>query len=155
MQKPLAESFVVMSQIMLPSQANFEGNIHGGEVIKLMDTCAYAAARLHAQTNIVTARVDEVEFFKPIYIGEMVICKAQLIFVGRTSLLVSATVDVQNLDSGEPPQQALHAYFTMVALDKEGRPTPVPPLIINTPEERKIFDEGRKRYEMYKSLMAK
>lgn len=143
-----------VSHVMLPSQANYAGNIHGGEIMKMMDTVAYVVARKHARSNVVTARVDELKFHLPIYIGELVTCKGQLVFVGKSSLEVFVDVEVEDLDSDLPPKKALTAYFTMVALDKKGKPTLVPKLNVEGPDQQAAFDEGRKRYESYKSRNA-
>ncbi|WP_333595219.1 acyl-CoA thioesterase, partial [Anaerospora hongkongensis] len=85
MQRSSGESKLVISEVMMPSQANVAGNIHGGEIIKLMDSTAYAAARRYARSNVVTARVDELEFHLPIFIGDLVICSAQVVYVGKSS----------------------------------------------------------------------
>jgi uncharacterized protein (TIGR00369 family) len=149
-EKSLSEANLVMSVVMLPNQANYEGNIHGGEVMKLMDSAAYAVARKHSHTNVVTARVDEIKFHLPIFVGELVTCKAQIIFTGRTSMEVAVTVNVEDLDSDEPPKKALTAHFTMVALDKKGIPTTVPILSVHSEEEKELFEQGKKRYDYYK-----
>ncbi|MDU2064885.1 MAG: acyl-CoA thioesterase [Sporomusaceae bacterium] len=135
---------------MMPSQANVAGNIHGGEIIKLMDSTAYAAARRFARTNVVTARVDELEFHLPIFIGDLVICTAQVVYAGRSSMEVAVNVEVEDLEH-EGRQKALSAFFTMVAIDKKGRPSQVAELILDTPEEKAAFEEGKRRYEFRKA----
>jgi acyl-CoA hydrolase len=149
--KTVAHSRSVMSQVVLPSQANPAGNVHGGEIMKMMDTAAYVAAARHAHTNIVTARVDELMFHTPIYVGALVTCWAELVFTGRTSMEVAVKVEAEYLQEEKPPEIALTALFTMVALDDKGVPCPVPPLILSTPEEEQRFREGEKRYRLYKS----
>jgi acyl-CoA hydrolase len=139
-------SKIVISEVMMPSQANVAGNIHGGEIMKLMDSAAYASARRHARSNAVTARVDELEFHLPIYVGDLVICTAQVFYAGKASMEVAVSVEVEDLERGEP-QKALSAFFTMVALDKKGRPNSVPELVIQTPEEEAAYVEGQKRHE--------
>lgn len=140
------ESKLVVSEVMMPSQANVAGNIHGGEIIKMMDSAAYAAARRYARSNVVTARVDELEFHLPILIGDLVTCTAQVVFVGRSSMEVAVTVEVEDLEQ-EGRNKALSAFFTMVSLDKKGRPHSVPELVLTTPEEKAAFEEGKRRYE--------
>jgi len=135
---------------MMPNEANAAGNVHGGEIMKLMDTAAYVVARKHSRCNVVTARVDELEFHHPIYVGELVTCKAELIFVGRSSMEIHVTVLVEDLNCDMSTRTALTAYFTMVALGDDGRPTDVPDLIVETPLEQANFEKGRKRYEMHK-----
>ncbi len=149
--KTIDYSRTVMSQVMLPSEANAAGNVHGGEIMKIMDTAAYVVARKHARSNVVTARVDELEFHLPIYVGELLTCRAQLVFAGRSSMEVSVMVEVENLESDTPPKTALTAYFTMVALDKMGAPNTVPPIVFETALEQKAFEQGKKRYEHYKA----
>lgn len=149
MKKSSAESRLVISEVMMPSQANVAGNIHGGEIMKLMDSTAYAAARRYARSNVVTARVDELEFHLPIFIGDLVICTGQVVFAGKSSMEVAVTVDVEDLEC-EGRKRALSAFFTMVSLDKKGRPNIVPELILDTPEEKSAFEEGKRRYESYK-----
>jgi len=153
--KPVSYSRTIMSRVMLPSEANPSGNVHGGEIMKFMDTTAYVAARKHCRTNVVTARVDELEFHSPILVGQLVTCKAELVFVGRTSMEVAVRVEVEDLKYDEPPRTALTAFFTMVSLDENCRPHPVPPLILETEREKELFEEGRRRYEAYKKRRKK
>lgn len=146
--KTIDHSALVMSEVMLPSQANVAGNVHGGEIMKIMDNAAFVVAQRHARANVVTARVDELIFHHPIYVGNLVTCYAFLTFVGKSSMEVAVTVEVENLYSEAPGECALTAYFTMVALDKDGKPMRVAPLELLTDEERTRFEEGRARYEV-------
>ena len=152
--KTSSESQLVISEVMMPSQANVAGNIHGGEIMKLMDSTAYAAARRYARSNVVTARVDELEFHLPIFIGDLVICTAQVVFAGKSSMEVAVNVEVEDLEC-EGRKKALSAYFTMVSLDKKARPNMVPELILETPEEVEAFGERKRRYEEYKARKKK
>ena len=135
---------------MMPSQANIAGNIHGGEIMKIMDSTAYAAARRYAQANVVTARVDELEFHLPILIGDLVFCTAQIVFVGKSSMEVAVNVEIETLQGYGERKKALSAFFTMVALDERMRPKTVPELILASDEEKHAFLEGKNRYEKYK-----
>ena len=141
---------LTMSQVMLPNQANVAGNVHGGEIMKFMDSTAGAVGIKYSRGNVVTARVDELEFHSPIFVGAMVTCTGVIAYVGRTSMEVAVTVDVEDLESDEPPKRALSAYFTMVALDRMGKPKRVPELLIETEEEKRLFQEGKRRHEFYK-----
>lgn len=145
-----AHSFpeVVLSQIVLPYQANPAGNVHGGEIIKLMDSAAGAAAQKHCHTNIVTARIDELRFKKPILVGNLVICTAQVIYTGNTSMEVFVTVESEDLMKDNGSQIALTAFFTMVSLDTDGKPTSVPKLNsqFSSAYEQKLYCAGEKRY---------
>ena len=148
--KKISESRSVLSEVMHPSQANPAGTVHGGEIMKMMDTCAGVAAMRHAKTNVVTARVDELEFHQPIYVGQLVVCEAGLVFTGRTSMEVEVTVKVEDITSDIPAKIALTAFFTFVALDKDKKPCTVPGLLVETEEEQKAYEEGQKRYLQYK-----
>ncbi len=150
MQKTITESKLIISEIMLPGQANPAGNIHGGEIMKLMDSAAYATARRFARSNVVTARVDELEFHLPIFIGDLVICTGKVIFSGRSSMEVAVTVEVEDLENAVR-QKALSAYFTMVALDKKGRPQQIPELLLETEQDKLEFEQGYKRSQAYKA----
>lgn len=134
---------IYLSEVMMPSQTNPSGNVHGGELMKMMDSTAYATARKFCRSNVVTARVDELEFHTPILIGDLVTCTAEVIYVGYTSM------EVEVLEAEQGPQHALSAYFTMVALDRNGRPMTVPKLVLETDEAKAAFEEARKRHELY------
>ncbi len=149
--KTISHSYTVMAQVMLPSHANPAGNVHGGEIMKIMDTAAGVVAKKHARTNTVTARVDELEFHQPIFVGELLTCKAWLVYVGKSSMEVAVTVEVEDMQTEKPPRKALSAYFTMVALDKSGKPTEVPGLLLETSGEEAAFREGQKRYQLKKA----
>jgi acyl-CoA hydrolase len=144
--KPVSYSRTVMSRVMLPSEANSAGNVHGGEIMKFMDTAAYVTAVKHCRTNVVTARVDELEFYLPILVGQLVTCRTQLVFVGRSSMEVAVKVEVEDLKVDEPPKTALTAYFTMVALDENCKPCEVPRLELETPEQEALFKKREKIY---------
>jgi len=153
--KTVNDSKSVLSEVMLPSQANPAGTVHGGEIMKLMDACGGVAAMRHAKTNVVTVRVDELVFYQPILVGQLVICEAELAFVGKTSMEMKVTVKVEDLMSDVSTKLALTAYFTYVALDKEGKPCKVPELILETEEQRTAFEYGKKRYLEHKAKNKK
>jgi len=153
--KTVDQSKVSVGHLMQPDQANIEGNVHGGEVMKLMDSCAGIVARRHSRRNTVTAMVDELEFMYPIHVGELVTCYGQLTYVGKQSMEVLVTVTVEDLQLSQPPKVALTAYFTMVALDINGNPTAVPELELRTDEERRLYEEGEKRYLRHKENRQK
>lgn len=144
--KTVEQSKIIMGSLMQPEHANIAGNVHGGEIMKLMDNAAGIAAARHCRTNVVTARVDSLEFHLPINIGNYVKCICQVTFVGKSSIEVLATVMVENLKLDEPPKVALTGYFTFVALDNDGKAAAVPPLKLMNQEEELLFEEGRKRY---------
>ena len=144
--KKISESKSVLSQVMLPSHANPRGTVHGGEIMKLMDTCGGVAAKRHSRRSIVTVRVDELVFYEPIHVGELVTCEAQLVFTGRTSMEVEVTIKVEDLNKDQPARSALSAYFTYVALDEFGKPCSVPELLTETEAEKERCEERRQNY---------
>lgn len=144
--KTVVESAVTMAQVMQPSQANAAGNVHGGEIMMIMDNAAGVVAARHTRSNVVTARVESISFFKPIYVGNLVTVCARLGFVSRHTMEIELEVTAEDLPTGAQAQ-ALTAYFIMVALDPEGRPKEVPPLVLQTDQERDRFEQGRRRYE--------
>ncbi len=145
--KTQKDSLSVIAEMILPYQANPAGNVHGGEIMKMMDTAAGAAAQKHARSNVVTARVEELLFREPVLVGELVTCSAQVIFAGVSSMEVFVSVESENLSTGRK-QIALTAFFTMVALDEDGRPKQVPQIEVGEDDifGKKLFLEGQKRY---------
>lgn len=149
--KTVSASAVTMSMVMLPHQANAAGNVHGGEIMKMMDNAAYAASHKHARSNVVTARVDELIFHQPIYVGNLVTCHAYLTFVGKSSMEVAVVVEVEDLYRENSRKCALTAYFSMVALNAGGHPASVPPLEVTNEHEKALFEEAKQRYEANKT----
>lgn len=140
--------------IMEPRLSNVHGTAHGGELMKIMDTTAGIAAAKHARGDVVTARVDEIVFHRPIRIGDIVTCTAQLCYVGRTSMQVMVRIAVHGLQDGQAPETALTAFFTMVHME-EGKPAPVPPLVPATEEERELHRLGEAKYREIRAKIAK
>ncbi|MDR1807596.1 MAG: acyl-CoA thioesterase [Propionibacteriaceae bacterium] len=136
---------VVMSSVMLPAQANPHGNIHGGEVMKLMDSTAGCAAVKYCRHMVVTARVDEVQFLRPIHVGDFLTITARVVYVGTTSMEVYVTVDVENLRQQDSTVRALDAYFTIVAIGDDERPVPVPPYVPETEEDIALWHDVQAR----------
>ena len=131
---------------MIPSYANFGGKIHGGILLSLMDKVAYAAASKHAGTYCVTVSVDGVNFLQPVEVGELVSLLASVNYVGRTSLLVGIKVIAEDVRTGVV-KHTNTSYFTMVAKDEQGKPTIVPGLTLERPEDTRRFLEAIKRRE--------
>jgi uncharacterized protein (TIGR00369 family) len=139
-------SIVVMAQVMIPQDANPSGNVHGGVVMKLIDTAAGVVATRHARSNAVTASIDRLDFHHPVFVGDLLFIKGSLNFVGRTSMEVGVRVEAENIMTGEVRHTA-SAYLTFVALDESGRPKEVPPLILVTEEEFRRNREAKIRKE--------
>jgi uncharacterized protein (TIGR00369 family) len=133
--KTVGQSSVTVSQVMQPADANPAGNVHGGTIMKLIDNAAGVVAFRHSRQNSVTASVDQIDFHYPAYIGDLLIIKASLNLVGKTSMEIGARVESENLLTGETRHIA-SAYLTFVALDDNHRPCNVPGLILETDEEK-------------------
>ncbi len=115
---------VLMSHMMLPTNANPFGHIHGGDIMKYIDDAAGVVAMKHARTTVVTASIDRLDFHKPVHIGNLLILKASLNATGRTSMEIGVRVEAEDLLKGVVTHIA-SAYLTFVALDENNRPTPV------------------------------
>lgn len=145
--RPVAASRTVFSQIMLPDDANPAGKVHGGTIAKLVDSAGGVAAMRHCRdhaTTVVTARIDAMNFVRPVNIGDVVTLMASVNDVGNTSLEVGVRVEAENIRTGEVKHVA-SAYLMFVALDAEGRPTWVPPLIVESPEDSRRQRDARAR----------
>lgn len=144
--RTVGHSSITLAQVMLPHQANRAGNVHGGEVMKLMDSAAGVVAARHSHCNCVTARVEDLNFLKPVKVGDLAFAHAFLTFVSRSSMEIRVEVETEDRFT-EARQRALTARFIFVALDANGKPTEVPTLLITTEEGKEYFEEGRKRHE--------
>ncbi len=131
---------------MFPHDANPAGNVFGGEILKQIDLAAGLVAQRHAQTNIVTASIDRVSFLRPVYVGNALIISARLNYVSKSSMEIEIKVEAEDITKNTRALTGT-AFVTAVALDKEGKPTPVPELILETDEDRKKFAEGKARME--------
>ena len=144
MAKPVSASRLVLAQVMTPQDANVYGNVHGGNIMRLADTAAAVVAIRHSERNCVTASVDRFEFHAPVYIGNLVTLCASLNRVGRTSMEVGVRVEAEELRTGKKTHTN-SCYFTMVAIDGDGTPVPVPRLMLETEEDHRRFAAAEKR----------
>jgi acyl-CoA hydrolase len=142
--KAPAASRITLAQLMGPPDANIHGNVHGGNIMKLMDEAGASAAIRHAARQVVTVAVDQVLFLEPIHLGDLVTLQADLTYVGRSSMEVRIVVLAENLLTGAHTRTNT-AYFVYVALDEHGRPVAVPPLLLETDEERQEWDAAEER----------
>ena len=140
-------SQTTITELMIPSYANFGGKIHGGILLSLMDKLAYACASKHAATYCVTVSVDKVEFLQPVEVGELVSMKASINYVGNSSMVVGMRVESQNVKTGVI-KHTNSSFFTMVAKGDDGKPTTVPKLILENDEEIKRFIESMRMKEI-------
>lgn len=142
--RPVSASQTQLIHWMGVLDANSAGFIHGGTVMKLCDEAAGAAAVKHSRSRVVTAGVDRMAFMTPIHVGELVTFSASVNAAWRTSMEVGVRVDAENPRTGER-RHANSAYLTMVAVDEEGNPAPVPPLLTETDEQRAREAEAQLR----------
>ncbi len=134
-----------MTELVTPSMANFSGNMHGGELLKLLDKVAYTCAMRYAGQYTVTLSVDNVLFKQPIHIGEMVTCLATINYTGRSSMEIGIKVIAENIQE-KTVRHTNSCYFSMVAM-KDGRPTGVPTLELKTDDQRRRWNKAVKRKE--------
>jgi acyl-CoA hydrolase len=137
-------SRVETAQIVLPGQTNSYGTIFGGMLMQWIDVVGAIAAARHAQGAVVTASMDRLHFLQPVRLGAVVILQAQVNFAARTSLEVGVRVFVEDLRTRQR-MQATRSYLTFVAVDSEGRPRPVEPLVLESDEDRRRFQEASER----------
>jgi len=142
--KPPSASAVTISQLMEVTDANIAGNVHGGAIMRLVDTAAALAAIKHSGGLCVTVSIDEMSFIEPVHIGDVVTIRAMVNDVGRTSLECGVRVDAENPVTGERVH-ASSAYLVFVAIDDAGTPRPVPPIAPETDEERRRQHEAQLR----------
>ncbi|HLK60597.1 MAG TPA: acyl-CoA thioesterase [Chthonomonadaceae bacterium] len=140
------ETEVKAAQLVTPEWANFFGNAHGGEVLRLVDNIAYVCAARYAATVAVTAAVDRVDFYEPIHVGELLNLVARISYVGRSSMEVEINVYAEDIPTGSV-RHTNTCHLTMIAL-KDGKPTPVPRLICRTREDKARYIQARMRREM-------
>lgn len=144
--KPVRASRVTISQLMHPEHANLLGNVHGGWIMKLVDEAGALACMRHAQKKVVTVAIDSMTFREPIRIGDLIILNAEVTYTGRTSMEAEVQVLAENPVTGERTHTN-NAYLVYVALDDEGKPTPVPPLKAETDDEKRKMTDALERQE--------
>lgn len=135
-----------MSILMTPDMANFTGNVHGGDLLKMLDQVAYACASRYSGSYVVTLSVDQVIFREPIHVGELVTFLASVNAVGKTSMEVGIRVEAENIQKREV-RHTNSCYFTMVAIDENRKPKAVPALTITTSKQKKRHEDAQRRKE--------
>ena len=144
--KPMSASQISIAQLMQPEHANNLGNVHGGWIMKLVDEAGALACMRHAQRRVVTVAIDQMVFRQPIRIGDLVNLKAEVTYAGRTSLEAEVQVTAEDPVSGKQTHTNT-AYLVYVALDKNGQPAPVPPLLAETDDEKQRMRQAEKRQQ--------
>jgi len=141
------DSAVILTHQVLPHDANPAGNVHGGVILKLIDTAAGVVAMRHVRGWAVTASIDRMDFLRPVFVGELVTLKASLNMVGRTSMEIGVRVEAENLLTGEV-RHTNSAYLTFVAQDERGNPRPAPPLIVAGEVAERRHKQALRRREL-------
>jgi acyl-CoA hydrolase len=132
------------SEICLPNDTNMLGNMLGGHVMHLVDLCGAIAAMRHARCPVVTASIDQMTFLHPVKVGELLLLRSQVNRVFRTSMEVGVKVWIENLQTGELKHTS-SAYLTFVAISSDGTRVALPPVVPETDEERRRYDEAAER----------
>ncbi len=131
---------------MFPSDANPAGNVFGGEILKHIDMVAGIVAQRHSQSNAVTVSMDSVNFIKPVYVGNVLKLNARINYVHNSSMEIEVKVEAEDIVTGIRTITGT-AFVTFVALEKKGKPTTVPKLMLKTDKDRKKFEEGKLRMQ--------
>ncbi|AOB32984.1 VdlD [Bordetella sp. H567] len=143
-----------MTILMTPDMANFSGNVHGGHILKYLDQVAYACASRYAGQYVVTLSVDQVVFREPIHVGELVTFLASVNYTGRTSMEIGIKVITEDIRQ-KLVRHTNSCYFTMVAVDELGNPTPVPPLEPRNEEERQRCEAADQRRTLRQEMQRR
>ena len=142
--KPMSASRISIAQLMQPEHANNLGNVHGGWIMKLVDEAGALACMRHAQRRVVTVAIDQMVFRQPIRIGDLVNLSAEVTYAGRTSMEAEVQVTAENPVTGEQTHTNT-AYLVYVAMEDDGQPATVPPLLAETEDEKKRMQQARAR----------
>lgn len=138
---------VTMSELMTPESANFLGNVFGGTILAMLDKVAYVTASRFAGRTCVTASIDRVDFHSPINVGELVHMTGRVVYVGKTSVQVEVTVHAEDFKN-KTYRHTNTCTATLVAIDDNHKPTPVPPLKCDTRQQKVAFLVGKARREI-------
>ncbi|HLD67471.1 MAG TPA: acyl-CoA thioesterase [Pseudomonas sp.] len=140
-----------MTVLMTPDMANFSGNVHGGTLLKYLDEVAYACACRYAGCYVVTLSVDQVRFREPIHVGELVTFLATVNYTGTSSMEIGIKVVTENIRE-KSVRHTNSCFFTMVAMDDSGKPTPVPPRQPQSADEQRRFSQAQQRRQLRQEL---
>jgi uncharacterized protein (TIGR00369 family) len=135
---------VQLAQLMQPTDANVTGNVHGGTLMKLADTAGAIVAVRHCGGRVVTVVMDTMTFLEPVYVGDLLLLEARLTWVGRTSMETEVVIDAEDIHSGKR-RRVSTAFLVFVGIGEAGRPVKVPPIQLQTEDERGEFAEAAQR----------
>ena len=142
--RPMRDSQSTMAELMMPHHANNLGHVFGGVILSLVDHVAAVASIRHARHQCVTVSVDRVDFHEPIHLGELVTARASVNYVGRTSMEVGVHIEAENLVTGVR-RHTSSCYAVFVAIDRDGRPVPVPQVVPETEEQKRWHAAAQQR----------
>jgi acyl-CoA hydrolase len=148
-----SESEITTARLMMPTDANVLGNVFGGAIMRYMDEIAAIVAWRHAGKNVVTASIDRMNFYAPVFVGNLLIMKATVNYVGTTSMEIGVRIESQDPTTRKGTHTG-SCYLTYVALDERGKPTPISPLIVSTPDEKRRFKEALARRTLREAEIA-
>jgi acyl-CoA hydrolase len=148
---PLSQRQLTMTLLMTPDKANFSGKVHGGQILKTLDEVAYATASRYCGTYVVTVSVDQVLFKQPIHVGELVTFLAAVNYTGRTSMEIGIRVVTESIPI-RSSRHAMTCYFTMVSVDSNGKPQPVPQFVPQNEAEETRYEAAKLRRELRKEI---
>jgi acyl-CoA hydrolase len=151
---PKQEKYLTMTVLMTPDMANFSGHVHGGSLLKLLDQVAYACAAKYCKSYVVTAALDQVFFRQQVHVGELVTFMAHVNHVGRSSMEIGIKVVAENLRTHEK-RHTTSCYFTMVALDENGKTIEIQRLTLETEEEKRHFAAAEIRKKLRQESLEK
>ena len=140
-------STVTLHQLMLPEHANTFGNVHGGEIMKVMDEAGAICAMRHAHHACVTIAIDSMSFHSPVHVGQLLCCRGRVTWTGKTSIEVEVQVHAEDVIKGTVTHTN-SGHFVYVALDDERRPTEVPSLLVETEADEQAFSAAVARREL-------
>jgi acyl-CoA hydrolase len=142
--KRRSESALTMTQVVLPTHVNLTNTMYGGELMKLMDAAAGLVGMRHSLRNVVTAGTSQISFIKPILVGDLIFCRAELTYTGRTSMEVYVDVTAETVLKGVT-KHVCNGYFFLVAVDENHQPTEIPPLAIENEEQQRLCEAAKAR----------
>jgi acyl-CoA hydrolase len=152
--KHVSASEMTTVRLMMPTDGNVLGNVFGGAIMRYMDEVAGIVAFHHARKNVVTASIDRMDFYAPVYVGNLLILKAAINFVGKSSMEVGVRIEAEDPLTGATAHTG-SCYLTFVALDGDGKPSPVEPVIPVTVDEKRRFREALARRKLREPTLAR
>ena len=150
--KVVSNSHVIMHELVLPNETNVHGNIFGGKVMYYMDMCAAMSAYKHARKPVVTASVDRLNFLAPAKMGDIIILKSSVNYTSKSSMEVGIRIESENPLTGKVKHTA-SAYLTFVALDADNKPTSIGPIVPESNDDKRRYNDGEKRYQIRKQRL--